>query len=90
MKLATKNRSIIHIKLSYEKVIERYLNLCNCITYLNKNLIRQNGVFILIVHLRCRITGHFKNNDSEFSERLRRAEIAVYVNVCRLEIFNCY
>jgi len=55
MQRATKNRSNMHIKVSYEKVIERYLNLCNCITYLNKNRIGQNGGFILIVHLRCGI-----------------------------------
>jgi len=56
MKRATKNPRNMHIKVLYEKVIERYLNLCNCITNLNKNLIRQNGVFILIVHLRCGIS----------------------------------
>jgi len=39
-------------------------------------------------HLGCSPTRHFKNNDSEFSERLRGVEIAVYVNVCRFEIFK--
>jgi len=35
-------------------------------------------------------TGHFKNNGTEFSERLRGGGVAVYVKVCRLEIFNFY
>jgi len=44
----------------------------------------------VITNISLLTTGHLKNNDSEFSERLRGAEIAVYVNVCQFEIFNCY
>jgi len=61
----------------------KFWQLCG-VFWQSVDSIQQVGVLVTLV------TGHFKNNDSEFSERLRGAEVAVYVNVCRFEILNCY